>query len=88
LIVLLIQNHSHRQQLARELQERVQVDHPLDEAMLENQLRARLDKLDRSVVVSRCRGLVALRPLPAHTTNPSKARKFAPIHEIWNVHRV
>jgi hypothetical protein len=39
------------------------VDVPLNEAIPENHLRARLDEVDRSVAVERHRGLEALRPL-------------------------
>jgi hypothetical protein len=53
-----------RQQLASELPEQVQVDRQFDEAIPENQLPARLDKLDRSVVVVGYRKLETLRPLP------------------------
>jgi hypothetical protein len=40
------------------------MDPLLDEAIPENHLRARLDKLDRGVVEARRRGIEALRPLP------------------------
>jgi hypothetical protein len=39
------------------------MDRPLNEAIRENHLRAGLDKLDRSVLVARRRGLGAIRSL-------------------------
>jgi aspartate carbamoyltransferase catalytic subunit len=53
-----------RQQLPRELLVRVQRDRPVNETSLETDLRDRLDKIDRSVVVTRRRGLEVFHPLP------------------------
>jgi hypothetical protein len=58
-----VQNSSLPQQLARELPEHVHVNGPLKEDIPRNHLRARLDKVDRSVAVERRRGLEALHRL-------------------------
>jgi hypothetical protein len=53
-----------RQQLPRKLPERVQGDRSVNETSPETDLRDRLDKIDRRVVVARRRGIEALHPLP------------------------